>query len=471
MGNKTNDGAAAPHRMLGAAIVAVVAFVLLGRFTGSHVFDLAAVAAMGAAFLASVRRLGWREAYLGAIAILLTALLVATADEPGRAISRALDQAAFLMAFIYLLTLLHETASRSPSISACGAYLAGQPAGRRYGALFWGSNVMAVLFNLGVVSLLTPLVQKGLAKRALPPDLKALSERRQINALLRGFSFNVVWSPTALAPLAILELIRGVDRGLWSLLGFALTALIFVAGWLDDRRSARALAPRAARAEPPPAPPRSAGLGFLAVVASLFALVWAISWAAGETIAAGLMLACPILSAAWLWAQTRGARPVLAAMSEINFSRLPRIAPVAATLALSGYLGRVAAELTPGAEIADALDLYGQPDWIILAVLPPLLALCSFFGVSPIMLAVFFGSLFGSLPEAPADPTMIALAISCGWALAMLVSPFATIVMLLAQQTGARAITVALGRNAAHALAAAILMAAFFWAVETARLL
>ena len=51
------------------------------------------------------------------------------------------------------------------------------------------------------------------------------------------------------------------------------------------------------------------------------------------------------------------------------------------------------------------------------------------------MMAVFFGSLFGSLPELPADPTLIALSISCGWALSMTFSPYATVILLISRTT------------------------------------
>lgn len=447
------------------AIVVILVAVLIERFTGSLAAMTVAIAGMAVAMGVSARRFGFREWYLAALSAGLTAALFAVSAAPLAAVVRGLDQAAFLMAFIYLLTMLHQTAASSPSVAACGAYLTRQPPGRRYGALFWGSNVMSVLFNLGAVSLLTPLVQRGLAERKLEPALKDISERRQINALLRGFALNVIWSPTALAPLAILELIDGVDRERWTLLGLALTAILFFAGWAEDRIVARRLlAGRTAGGSVPPFPGRAMA-GFFAVVVWLFVLIWGISAATGESIAAGLMLACPVLAFGWLWAQRRAPAPALAGLREIAVERLPGVAPVAAALAFSGYMGRVAAELAPAAALAEGLGLYAAPDWVVLSALPLVLAAMSFFGVSPIMLAVFFGSLFGALEVLPTDATLLALAISCGWTMAMFLSPFATIVMLLAQQTERRGILVAMGRNWLYAIVSAVLMSAFFWAM------
>ncbi|MEO1613745.1 MAG: hypothetical protein AAFU55_15530, partial [Pseudomonadota bacterium] len=216
----------------------------------------------------------------------------------------------------------------------------------------------------------------------------------------------------------------------------------------------------------PPFPGRAMA-GFFAVVVWLFVLIWGISAATGESIAAGLMLACPILAFGWLWAQRGAPGPALAGMREIAVERLPGVAPVAAALAFSGYMGRVAAELAPAAALAEGLGLYDAPDWVVLSALPPVLAAMSFFGVSPIMLAVFFGSLFGALEVLPTDATLLALAISCGWTMAMFLSPFATIVMLLAQQTERRGILVAMGRNWLYALVSAVVMAAFFWVLTS----
>jgi hypothetical protein len=52
------------------------------------------------------------------------------------------------------------------------------------------------------------------------------------------------------------------------------------------------------------------------------------------------------------------------------------------------------------------------------------------------MMAVFFGSLIAAVPVLPVDVTWAALAISCGWGLSMTASPFATVILMMAQATG-----------------------------------
>ena len=120
-----------------SAIVVILIAVLAERFTGQVAFQWIAIAGMTAAMAISARKFGFREWYLAGLSLALTFALVSVDDAPGAAILRGLDQAAFLMAFIYLLTMLHESATTSPSVAACGAYLTRQPPGRRHARLRW----------------------------------------------------------------------------------------------------------------------------------------------------------------------------------------------------------------------------------------------------------------------------------------------------------------------------------------------
>ena len=111
---------------------------------------------------------------------------------------------------------------------------------------------MSVLFNLGIVSLLTPLIKKGVMNERAEPAISALRERRQLTALLRGFSWGVVWSPTAMAPLAVMELIDGISRELWTAYGLICAGAILFVGWLEDSWRFRNIQRRPASPAPSP---------------------------------------------------------------------------------------------------------------------------------------------------------------------------------------------------------------------------
>ncbi|GAB4353480.1 MAG: hypothetical protein Kow00114_02650 [Kiloniellaceae bacterium] len=446
-------------------LLAVMALELTARLSGSHAIQSGANGALFLTVLAAVRDLGFREKYLLTLCAGLTLLTVWLLPDPASVLRAGLDQASFLMAFLLLLNLLHEAASTSPAVAECGRYLTRQPPGRRYYALNAGSAFMAVLFNVGVVSFLVPLIQRGI-ESATPGDaLNPVRERRQVSAMLRGFAWCVIWSPTAIAPLVVMQLIPGTDRNLWILIGFCIFAGLLVLGALEDRFTFRAYRPQAGRSVP--AFPRSGFLRFLLACAWLFGMSAAVMGLSGESVVFGLMVACPVMLVGWLLAQNLHApqgmlAPTLRRLDVIAFTNLAGAAPVAITLACSGFVGHVGAALIPSDTWAQVLGLDAMPDFVFLSLLPVAIAVLSLLALSPIMMAVFFGSLIGSLSVLPADPTLTALAISCGWALSMTFSPFATVVLLINRGGGIPPRSLTWGWNLRFTLLAALALVPVF---------
>jgi len=419
-------------RLLAGAILMLMACELLWLALGWWPFRIAAFGAMLAVVPLSMHRLGLREAYLLTLCATLTGLIVRFHPDPVEAAYTAMEQAAFLMAFILLIGLIQQAAMTSRAILDCGTYLTRQPPGRRYLAVFGGTHMMAHLFNLGVVSLLAPLIKRGTEGG---DPLNPLREHRQINAMLRGFSWSVIWSPTAVAPLVLSTLLPGAERGPWIAAGMVIAFVAMLAGWLEDRWEWRRYKSRPGQT--PPDFPARAYRDLATVCVALIALTVGAMMLFDGSVVFGLMVASPIILVGWLLIQKQGAwGPVKARLGEIALGHLPAAAPLAVTLACSGYVGRAAAALIPAAEWAEALGLEAWPGWLFLLSLSVGVAVLSQLALSPIMMAVFFGSLIASIPELPADVTWAALAISCGWALSMTASPFATVVLLIAQATG-----------------------------------
>lgn len=454
----------APPTATGPALALVMALELAARITGIEALRLAGWAAAGAVVVLARPALGRREAYLLSVAGLLALGLVTLHPAPRPVLAGALDQASFLMAFILLLGLLYEAAATSPAVAEVGRYLTRQPPGRRYYALNAGTALMAVLFNIGVVSFLVPLIQRGI-ESATPGDaLNPIRERRQVTALLRGFAWCVVWSPTAMAPLAVMELIPGIDRSRWFFEGLGVFALMLVIGALEDRLRFRAYRPRGPRVAA--AFPWRAALRFGAACLWLLLLAGAAVELTGDTAVFGLMVACPLLMLGWIGVQNGPGRDGLAEtrarVARIFRTDLPKSAPVAVTLAASGFIGRAAAGLVPAEALAAGLHLEALPDFLLLSALPPLIWGMSLLGLSPIMTAVFFGSLFGGLATLPADATLIGLAISCGWGLSMTFSPFATVVLLIDRVSGLPPRRTTFGWNTAFSLIAMAVLVPVF---------
>ena len=417
-------------RLTAVCLLTVMAAQLVALASGWDAPHWASWAAMLAVVPLSWDRLGLREGYLLTLCAVLSALLWWNGEPEGARV--ALDQAAFLMAFILLIGLIQQAAMTSDAILRCGEYLTRQPPDRRYFAVFGGTHLMAQLFNLGVVSLLAPLIRRGTERDG---DLGPIRERRQLSAMLQGFAWGVIWSPTAVAPLVLMTLIPGTDRFAWIGVGLVIAAVVMLIGWAEDHWRWQSYA-GVARGMTPPALPRGAVLEFVAVAIALLALTLAAMEAFDQSVVSGLMAASPVLMLAWLLRQRAEGVDTASRLREIALGHLPKAAPLAVTLACSGFVGRAAAALIPVAEWAEAAGVEAWPGWLFLLGLSVGVMVLSQLALSPIMMAVFFGSLIAGLPELPADKTWAALAISCGWALSMTASPFATVVLMTAGATG-----------------------------------
>lgn len=413
------------------------------------------------------RRLTLREGYLLSLVAGLSLLLwLLHPAQAAQVLAGALDQAIYLMCFILTLGLLNEAASTSPAVADVGLYLTRQPPARRYAVLNVGTAALAVMFNIGTISFLVPLVQRGIAARGTDDGLNAVRQRRQISALMRGFAWSVIWSPTAIAPLVVAGLIPGVERGRWMVIGFAVFALMLVVGALEDWLRFRHLRGRGAIVVSPT--PWAAALRFAAACGWLIGMTVILAKLTGGGIITGLLLSCPIMLLCWQGAQTRFG-PAFAHRLRRIADRLPEAAPVAVTLASSGFVGRVAADLVQAEAVARLLGLDQIPDYLLLWLIPLALMALSLLALSPIMMAVFFGSLFGSLAVLPADPTLIAFAISCGWALTMTFSPFATPVLMAQRAAGILPRQLTLDWNLTFSLVAAATLLPVFWVLTGGR--
>lgn len=422
-----------------------------------------------AAFLFAVPIVGWkrmgrREMILLSIVAVLSALILLFLPAPLPRLKAGFEQASFMMAFVLFLGQLHEAAARSPSLAELGAMLTRQAKSKRDSLIFIASGAMSVFFSVGVASFLIPIFRLGLARSSLPDTASEEAEfRRQIVAMLRGHGGSILWSPTALAPLTLLMILPGIDRfelfGLGVLFFFLLVPLSLL---FTRHRPVTALVP------PPPIAPaarRRALWGCAAAALIYMALIAAFAIVFDCEMVLAMMMASPTMLIGWaLWQEKGKPQAVGAArIRGILFREIPASAPVAVTMAASGFIGRVAGEFVPARFLTDVLHIHALPDPVLLSLIPPLFCVFSLLSLSPIVLVTFFGGLFAGLDPVPADPTLLAVAICCGCTAAITFSPLAPTVLVSQRVSGIPATVLTLKWNLAYTLGFMALLVPFFW--------
>ena len=430
---------------IGLCIAAIVA--TLADSEGTRV----ASAILFLVFLIFNRRyFGLREGLLVALSLLITGIAVwVLGEDVLQPVIFDLNRATYLCAFIMLMTSLRYGAMSSDAVLAIGRYMTGQTTGRRYFSLHVGGHFMGVLLNFGAISLLGPLIKRGVDSKAheVSPLLSALRLRRQISALCRGFSWFNLWAPTSIALAVVLTTVPGSQPGIIALSGMIIALIMLLVGWTEDRyfgaRIRRRMESEGTLFGRTPAPdfPRFELLRFLGVAFSLLALAWFIHTAFHVSLAAGIMMAAVPTSIVWIVVQwmLRGDHSATKLTSRIGwlFRRtLPEGSPEAATLGLAGYMGLLGAKLVDRDWIVGAADLDGSNPAIVCIAVTAIIPLASCLGLPPMMTVTFLGGLLASIPELSINPTVLGMSLLVGWSLNLTGSPFAATSLILSRVIG-----------------------------------
>ncbi len=451
--------------LLALNLIALSAAVLWVNTLGGNAADAAVRILFCALILLGLSARSVRETILLIVAILLAAIALRRANGWDK-VFEALDLAAYFAAFIVLLTVLKIAAERSRSVLAVGRYLIGQPTGRRFFTTAFGGHVLGVFLNFGAVSLMAPLIQSATKHPDGTTDIDL--ERRQMSALLRGFAWILLWAPTTLSQAVLLTLFTEIDLGKIFALGIATSILMIAIGYVYDRYEWRAL-PTAQDIIPPNCP-WPALLTLSAICAALIGAVLTLQIAANYTIALALMFVAPATTVIWFLLQKPSDITIATQCARfwpVFKTNTPGLARSAMALGLSGFIGRILAEVLPVTALTQQLDLTLMPGWIFLALLPVLITLGGQIALSPIILVVFLGQVIQTIPALPADPTHIVFALSAGWAISMFASPNATATLLISATSNIPPTTLTWRWNLRYGVICYVVLVAIFALLES----
>jgi len=424
-------------------------------------------------------RFGLRERFLQAIAAATVVATLLTRDDQWPLIERGLYLAGYLTTFMVLITSLRDGAHRSNSVLAIGRYLTERPPGRRYTALYLGGHLMGVLLNFGAISLLGPMIQRGVkAQSAGAPELVArIREQRQLVALTRGFAWFNLWAPTSIALATTMTIIPDARPGWIAVFGIAIALLLLGVGWIEDRvrgnRASAALRRQGYATPQLPSPPFPlvAVLKFLTVGVVLVGAGWSVAHLVHIRLVTGVFVVCVPVAAAWLVVQyLDGSAPEpgpVATITEMLLRSAPGGCREAATLALAGMTGALASEFVDAHSLSGLFSLSDVPQAALLVFLAGIIPIGSCLALPPILSVTFFGTLLVGLPELGINHTLLALALLCGWSLNLTGSPFSAASLVLQRVTGVPGTTHSWRWNGVYTLLAFLVAAAMLLVLST----
>jgi len=410
-------------------------------------FGLLSIAALLLLVAIAAPRLQLRERILLTLALLLTIIAWFQYDSPLALFQRAGLQAAFLTAFMVMLSLLRDGAVSSASVLGLGKFLTSRSPGRRYLAIHSGAQLLGMVLNFGALTLLGPLIQRGARSiEAVNAELAKWREQRQLSALVRGFSWTVAWSPATVSMAITISVVQGANLLVVCLYGIAASAGSLITGWLLDRNTGRAASASLATGNPVATPvssetfPWTAARRLTLVCLALFLVTATVIIFNQSRIVTALMLASPVVTLIWLVAQHRNTQSGTTAfrgrLRDIAIGSVPAGMPEAITLASAGYIGVTAVALVNAVWVAEVTGITELTEpWLYLMFMASV-PILSNLALPPILSVTVLGGLYSTLNFDGIDPDLLACSLIWGWALNLTGSPFGGVPLILGRITG-----------------------------------
>ncbi|MGR3631141.1 MAG: hypothetical protein ACU0A8_03345 [Limimaricola soesokkakensis] len=448
-----------PEPLLGMALVALTVCVTLKDWAPATGAGLAAALLVPVVVALLAWRLRGRRLGFVVVALLVTAALWAQGGDWTARVMAGFGSAAFIGAFFVALATLRSAAETSPAIRACGQYLAAQPPGRRYLALTLGGQAFSVLLNYGSIALLGSLSVAS-SEREPDPEIRFHRTRRMLLAIQRGFVSVLPWSPLSFSVAITGALLPGAPYKSTVLPAMVTGLIVAGTGWAMDQIFKPKLSRTPVRHAPEGGP--EAVLPLVLLLALLGLPVWLLHVAFEVRVVGAVLLVVPLLALGWVLLQ-EGPRGALARAGHYTARELPRYRPELTLLMMAGYIGTAGAGLLAShvAEFAPLIEALPGP--LILGLLVWFIPVTGQVGMNPILAVTLLFPLLPSPEAMGVSPVALFIAITAGWAISGITSPFTATTLLTGNFAGKSALHVGLKWNGAYALVTGVLLT--LWAV------
>lgn len=428
----SNPEPAPALRRVGLVLISIEILATLAEWLSLPGLYLAAGLGIVGLLALVTPRVGWsRRVFIAAgLALFLAAL--ATREDWFVLTEQALRSAAFVAGFFAALTWLYSAATTSPQIERCGRFLAEQPPGRRYLALTVGGHLFGLVVLFGAIPLLGSLAVSS-ARHEPNEELRNIRTRRMLLAIQRGLNATACWSPLTFSIAVTTSVIPGASWGAMMWPGLVGGLLFLALGWALDT----VVKPKLSGPRPPPARPKP-GWGklkpLLLLLAVMMTSVGLLHLLSGKRVAAIVMLVVPLISLCWIAIQgSAGARVghTTRQTRDFVFRLLPDFQSELVLIVMAGFIGTLGARLLVPLAANAGLDLTGFPPWGLLLAMLWLVPITGQLGMNPILSVSLFAPLLPNAEALSLSPSAIVLAITAGWALSGVSSPYSATTLIV----------------------------------------
>ena len=400
----------------------------------------------------------WSRRAFIVVAVLIGLALALTNPDWRAILLRGIETAAFIGAFFAALSTLRTVAQTSPAIQRAGAFLAGQPPGRRYAALTVGGQAFALLLNYGTLQLLGAMATAN--ARAEPnPEVRFHRTRRMLLAIQRAFISTLPWSPLSFAIAITTSVIPGASWSKIILPGLMTSALLAAIGWALDTIFKPRLAVTPVRT--PPSGTWATMLPLAVLLAILVVGVVTLTTLTQVRVVGIVAVLVPCIAVVWMLIQHWQDRPVVTTGNRIRayvLQELPGYRGELTLLMMAGFIGTAGATVLGPLVLATGLDPAALPPWVVLVSFVWIVPLAGQIGMNPILAVTLIAPLIPSAAVLGVEPTAVAVAITAGWALSGASSPFTATTLLIGSFAGISALRVGLVWNGAYTIICGVVL-------------
>lgn len=458
-------------RLTGSLILLVSLAVVVAEWSGGRALYLAAGGGVVLFLVLAAGRVPKGRWPFLAVSLGLALWAALSRDDAAAILAKALVSAAFIAGFFVALAWLRHAAGGSPAIQRCGQYLSEQPPGRRYAALTVGGHLFGLVLSYGSIALLGSLAEAS-AAREPNKEIAAIRARRMLLAIQRGFISTLPWSPLAFAVAISLSLVPGASWAAAVPYCAVTSLLLLTIGWAVDR----IVKPRIKGPRPPPQAPAGTRRDLLPLLLLLILLVGTVGVLQAAThlrTIAVVMAVVPTVSLVWIAVQSRSVadglfRHLAVRVRRFAIEDLIGYRSELVLLTTAGFIGTLGSALVAPLLAATGHDLAALPGWAVMLALVWIIPIAGQLGMNPILAVALIAPLLPEAAELGLQPSALIVAITAGWALSGVTSPYTATTLLIGAFGHVSARRVGLVWNGIYVAVLAVALSA--WVVLVAHL-